>query len=127
VAQGTGLPRVLIVEDETMVRMMAASWLEELGFAVEEAGSAREALDKVRGAELVAAIIDIGLPDKKGDALAAEIRAMRAEIPIVIASGYDDKMIKTTFSGDPRVGFLGKPYLFDQLQEALRSLRVEKA
>src|SRR3546814_1707006 len=59
-----------------------------LGFRVEEAVTAVEALNKVRLADgrIDAALIDVGLPDRRGDSLAAELRAMYSQMPIVIAS-----------------------------------------
>jgi len=120
-------PCILIVEDEALVRMVIVDTLETLGFRVEEAGSATEAINKVkaRDGRIAAAIVDVGLPDRKGDALAGELRAMHADLPIVIASGYGEGALKDRFGGDPRIGFLGKPYQNEQLEAALRGLGVE--
>src|SRR3546814_2078739 len=70
--------------------MNAVEVLKELGFRVEEAVTAVEALNKVRLADgrIDAALIDVGLPDRRGDSLAAELRAMYSQMPIVIASGH---------------------------------------
>jgi hypothetical protein len=78
ILDGDRPPRILVVEDEALVRMVAVELLEELGFKVEEAGSAREAVDKLRAArgQVDAAIIDLGLPDSSGPALTG--RSMRA-------------------------------------------------
>ena len=63
--------RVLVVEDEVLIRMLAVDMLEELGFAADEAGNAAEALQKLdgSGADYALIFLDIGLPDKKGDDL----------------------------------------------------------
>ena len=85
-------PRVLLVEDEVLVQMVAKEQLQDLGCKVEVAGSVAEALDRVKliagGIDL--AIVDIGLPDTKGDVLAAALRTLYPKLPIVIASGYAD-------------------------------------
>ncbi len=122
-----GPKRVLVVEDEELVRMVAADALKELGYRVEEAGSATEAANKVRvaGAHIDAAIIDIGLPDRRGDALAAELRALYADLPIVIASGYTESALQERFGKDPLLRFLTKPYDIERLGKTLRSLGVE--
>jgi len=103
---------ILLVEDEVMLRMAATDLLEEMGFRVETAGSAREATARVvhAGAAYDAVIIDLGLPDRSGAELAREIRGSRADVPIVIASGYDETVLDEALAGDARVGFLGKPY-----------------
>jgi PAS domain S-box-containing protein len=120
-------PRVLVVEDEALVRMAAVEALGDLGFRVEEAASATEAIGKLRvlAGRIDAAIIDVGLSERKGDALAAELRAMSARLPIVIASGYLQQAVTARFEGDRLVGFIGKPYDREGLESALRALGVE--
>jgi len=116
---------VLLVEDEVLVRMVTADALQDLGFRVEEAASASEALGRVGvlDGRLDAAIIDVGLPDRRGDALALEIRNRFAQLPIVIASGYSDSFV-AGLEGDALVGFLGKPYDNQQLTSVLDRLGV---
>jgi PAS domain S-box-containing protein len=120
-------PRVLVVEDQALVRMAAVDSLKDLGFRVEEAASATEAIGKMRvlAGRIDAAIIDVELPDRKGDVLAAELRAMSAELPIVVTSGYPPEGVRVRFDGDRFVGFVGKPYDREGLESALRALGVE--
>ncbi|MCW5735423.1 MAG: response regulator [Enhydrobacter sp.] len=105
-------PRVLLVEDEVLVQMVAAEQLRELGYRVETAGSAMEAMNKIKllGADIGLAIVDIGLPDRKGDALVGELRALRPHLPIVIATGYDSTELARRFAADSKVAFIRKPY-----------------
>ena len=119
------MPTILLVEDETLVRMVTVDTLRDLGFRVEEAASASEALGKVGVLEspIEAAIIDLGLPDRRGDALAREIRERFARLPIVIASGYSESSLEGLGS-DELVGFLGKPYDSEQLTSVLGRLGV---
>lgn len=120
-------PRILIVEDEVLVRMMAVDALEIHGFAVEEAGTAEAALrhfETPQTSDIDAVIVDIGLPDRKGDVLAADLRARYPALPIVIASGYDESGFRQRFGNDPGMGFLAKPYDSTQLKNALRALGV---
>jgi PAS domain S-box-containing protein len=120
------LARILLVEDEELVRMIAVDHLEEFGFAVETASSATEAMNKLKllNGNLAAAIIDIGLPDRKGDILVGEVRAIYPSLPILIASGYGEDVLRERFGKDARVGFIGKPYAAGQLEGALASLNV---
>ena len=118
------LPEVLLVEDEFLVQMVAQEQLSELGCKVETAGSVTEAMNKVKriagGIDL--AIVDIGLPDTKGDVLAAELRALYPKLPIVIASGYGDDRVRERFAGDAQIIFLGKPYTMDDLRRVVDAL-----
>jgi CheY-like chemotaxis protein len=118
--------RILLVEDELLIQMMAVDQLEELGFKVETAASATEAMSKIkRDANLDAAIVDVGLPDRKGDVLIDEMRALHPSMPIVVASGYGEAALQQRFANDGRITFLAKPYATKQLKAALHQLNVD--
>lgn len=125
-SQNLTAPRVLVVEDEALVRMVAVELLEECGFVVEEAGTARDALTKfnARPAAFAAAIIDLGLPDRPGDQIAGEMRAARQDLPILVASGRSDEELQRRFADDRRVVLVGKPYSGMALVDALSALGV---
>jgi CheY-like chemotaxis protein len=119
--------RILLVEDEMLIQMLAVDQLESLGFKVETAASAAEAIRKIKlNGDLDAAIVDIGLPDRKGDVLIGEMRAIHPLMPIVIASGYGEPALQKRFENDKRIAFLAKPYATDQLKAALAALNVER-
>ena len=120
------LTRILLVEDDFLIQMVGLEYLEELGFKGEAAGSATEAMNKLKllNADFGAAVIDVGLPDRKGDILVAEVRAIYPCLPIVIASGYAEDALRAQFKGDASVVFLAKPYVAEQLGTALASLNV---
>jgi DNA-binding response OmpR family regulator len=120
---------ILLVEDEPLIRMVTAEMLCDAGFSVEEAATAAEAMAKLNAAVagFEAVIIDIGLPDRPGDALAQEMRQLSAHLPILIASGYDSGRITSIFKGDSRVSFVGKPYTGTVLIEALHAFGVDPA
>ncbi len=117
-------PCVLIVEDEILVRMFAVDVLEDAGFETIQAGSGAEALSlfEQRRNDLRAVVIDLGLPDRRGDEIAAEIRSQCPQLPIVIASGRSERELIERFAADKAVAVLPKPYteplmleLFDKL------------
>ena len=119
-------PRVLIVEDEVLVRMFAVDALEDEGFKVIESATASEAVAKLTQLEgaLAAVIIDLGLPDRPGDQLANELRAMRGDLPILIASGRSERELKERFQLDGRVGIVVKPFTGPMLLDALEKIGV---
>ena len=115
-----------MVEDEVLIQMVVTEGLEELGFKVDVAGSASEAkttLHELIGA-VDAAVIDMGLPDAKGDELVRDLRANYPALPIVIASGQDEGSLRHLFSGRTSMAFLGKPYTIENLCNALRAVGV---
>jgi CheY-like chemotaxis protein len=115
--------KVLLVEDEVLVAALAADALEELGYQTVEVTTARAARDVAAANEPLAfAVIDIGLPDGRGDALALELRVTRPDLPIVIATGYDGAHIDEALRKQQRTAVLNKPYDIGQLQKAIQAI-----
>lgn len=123
--QHSGPARVLIVEDEMLVRMFAVDALEDSGFQVLQAGDAAEAIAELaKATDVAAVIVDMGLPDRPGDQLAGEMRAQLQNLPILIASGRSERELKDRFAADKRIGVLVKPYTAAMLVNALAALGV---
>jgi len=121
-----GPPSVLVVEDEALIRMVTVDTLETLGFVVFEAGSAADAVAKLTsGHRIDAALIDMGLPDRKGDVLVGELRALQPTLKIIIASGYSAANIRKRVAEDAITKLLAKPFDARQLEAALKSLGLE--
>ncbi len=116
--------RILVVEDEVLIQMLIAEYLEELGFKSEVAGSASAAKLALLKGEFAAAIVDIGLPDATGDALVGELRGIYPGLPILVASGESEASLLDQFNGHERMAVLAKPYTIAQLNSALRSIGV---
>jgi CheY-like chemotaxis protein len=116
--------RVLLVEDETLVAMIAVDSLSELGYEVVEVATARAALEQAHPdcARFDFAVIDMGLPDRPGDHLIAELRKIRPNLPIIVASGYGESEVRRRFETDERFAFLNKPYERASLRAAIDSL-----
>jgi DNA-binding response OmpR family regulator len=116
---------VLIVEDEVMISDIAAEALLELGFEAIEVGSAEAAMDVARStAKFDVALVDVGLPDRRGDELVAELRALRSDLPIIIATGYADRALQDRFRNERRLVVLNKPYDIAQLHAAIDALAL---
>jgi CheY-like chemotaxis protein len=96
-----GPTRILLVEDEPLIQMLATDFLEDVGLKVDTAGTAREALNKLAlvSGGFAAVIVDIGLPDRSGDDLVREIRSIHATLPILIATGKGAKDVSEIFQG----------------------------
>ncbi|MGE0340905.1 MAG: response regulator, partial [Xanthobacteraceae bacterium] len=126
VFDGKGRNVILLVEDEVLVAAIAAENLRDIGFEVIEAASAKAALDYAMkdAATLKVAIVDIGLPDKKGDILAAELRKIRADLPIIVATGHSSDVLPKELLEAEKVAVLGKPYDLKDLQAALALVGV---
>jgi DNA-binding response OmpR family regulator len=106
--------------------MLAREYLEECAFKVDVASTAAEALNKLRlvPGGVDAMVIDMGLPDSKGDTLVREVRSIYPSLPIVIASGQGAANVREQFRGMISVAILDKPYTADQLKAAIRAVGI---
>ena len=103
---------ILIVEDEVVVSFFIRTLFEERGMQVAVAATAAEALQLIEtvGPRLVAAIIDVGLPDTPGDQLVGPIRSVLPDLPVIIATGFSETEVGRRFLDDERVRVIGKPF-----------------
>jgi signal transduction histidine kinase len=113
----TGYGAILIVDDEPMIRKMAAVFLKKHGIPVIEAGSGKEAIERLtsEGALVRAILLDIAMPDMPGDAALPMIRKLRPDVRVIISSGFHDRDVQQHFSNVEACRFLPKPYTTDQL------------
>lgn len=111
--------RVLLVEDEAMLRMLLEDMVEDLGY--ELAGSAASLDEATRlvatVAEIEAAIVDVNLGGVASFPIADELRARR--IPFLFSTGYGTDGIPERFRD---VQLLGKPYRRDDIHRAIEGL-----
>ena len=114
--------RALLVEDEPLVAMIAEEALISLGFDARSARNATEAVEQVESFDPELAVVDVGLPDMRGDALTRKLREMRPDLSVIVASGYDEGELSAQFADDDRVTILPKPYTEDDLARAARQL-----
>jgi CheY-like chemotaxis protein len=116
------LPAILLVEDETLVRLHVADHLRSRGFRVYEAANGAEALDIAMVKTVIDLVFsDVALPDMDGFALARRIRADRPAVPVVFASGHAD-IAAAAASFGPETHVFSKPYDLDELIVHFRSV-----
>lgn len=113
-----GKYRVLIVEDNLEVGRFANQILQDLGYETAWAANGQEALLMVGPDAMAfdAIFSDVVMPGMTGVALARELRLRRAELPVILASGYSDELARSACEG---VEFLAKPYSADQVSRIL--------
>jgi signal transduction histidine kinase len=107
---------VLMVDDEPVVRMLAAEMLEELGYRVREAPNAAEALEILAGPDRIDLLLtDIGLPGMNGRQLADAARARAPTLPVLFVTGYADSADVNGGAQAARTDFVMKPFVIEQL------------
>jgi CheY-like chemotaxis protein len=109
--------RVLVVEDELMIRMLLEGMLEDLGHTVAgQAGTIEEALTLAKQAEFDVALLDVNLNGKPITPVVA-ILAERG-LPFVFASGYGQRGVPEAYQDSPA---LQKPFQSEALAAALQA------
>lgn len=117
---GSGRRSVLVVEDEPIVRALAAEFLQDSGYETLEAAIPAEAIEVLNRISVDVVVSDIRMPgDEDGLDLAFWIRTNRPEIKIVLTSGYTMvSELREEFCDAP---LLRKPYPMDQLLDRVRT------
>jgi len=112
---GSGARRVLIVEDDVMIRMLIEDMLLDLGFAVAaQAAKVNEALAAVNSTEIDVAILDVNLSGETTGPVAEALAARGT--PFVFATGYGEHGLPAQFRNRP---LLKKPFQIDGLKRML--------
>lgn len=110
--------RILIAEDEPIIRMGLKGMLEELGHSVTAAANGREALEHHRRRRPELAILDIEMPFTNGLQAAAAMTRQRP-LPIIILTAYGQDSLIEKASDLPIHGYLIKPVTPQALSAAI--------
>lgn len=123
VAARYGRERILVVEDDDMVRGHVASQLTGLGYQVVAVSNSIEAIEVLNGAaEFDLLFTDIVMPGGiSGRQLAEQARVLRPTLPVLFTSGYAENAIVHHGRLDPGVDFLAKPYRRQDLALKIRA------
>jgi len=124
-----GTERVLLVDDEDVIVQMLRQILERLGYHVTARTSSSDALEAFRAQpdkfDLV--ITDMTMPNMTGDRLAGELNKIRSGIPVILCTGFSERMPeeKAAFWGIK--GFLMKPVVMKDLSRKIREVLDKKS
>ena len=118
-----GTETVLLVEDESAVRLLAKMALQRLGYHVLEAGSGVAALEvwDEHADEIELVVTDMVLPEGlTGRELAQRLRARKPGLKVLYTSGYSTEIVGRNFIVEQDIHFLQKPYTPQKLAQAMR-------
>ncbi|WP_347812974.1 response regulator [Novosphingobium sp. PhB165] len=122
----------MIVDDSKLARIVAAKALGQLqpDWQKVEAGSAAQALELLETEKVDVALVDFNMSEKNGLELAAELRAMRPDMPIaIITANIQDEIISQ--AREVGAAFIAKPVTSEALSGfvsgAALKLRTAKA
>lgn len=113
-------PQILIVDDDSAIRVMYDEILGKQGYRVATAGSGAAAIEAIEqlGEGVDVLVLDIGLPDADGDEVARNIVAMIGQRPTLFVSGWTDEFFDLT-NAPGRWLIMRKPVQVTQLIAAV--------
>jgi CheY-like chemotaxis protein len=88
------------------------------------AGDGREAVERFRtqAAEIVCVLLDLAMPRMDGEETFRELRRIKPDVRVVLATGYSDQEIAERFCSAGLAGFIEKPYRVEALSAKLRAV-----
>jgi len=118
----TGNEHILFIDDEETLIDLGKSMLKKLGYRVETRTRPDEALEIFGAAphkfDLI--ISDMTMPGMTGDSLASELMKIRPDIPIIICTGYSEKIDEQRAKGLGIKGLMMKPFTIRSLSKTVR-------
>jgi two-component system KDP operon response regulator KdpE len=121
-------PKILIVDDEDSIRRVLKLHLSAQSYRLEEATSAKSALEKARDFHPNLIILDLGLPDSNGMEVLKSIRSW-SDVPVIILTVTDDEKTKVELLESGADDYITKPFsvleLGARIKVALRHRSVE--
>ena len=112
--------RLLLIEDEDLVRVVIAQWLGRAGYQVDQAASGEEALERLTQGEYDLLLVDLNLPGIDGMDCLREAALSDSHATALVISGYGsmDRVVESMHLGAQ--GFLSKPFTPHELLEAVK-------
>lgn len=113
--------RVLVVDDEKIIRVMLDKIISDMGGEVTQAADGVEAValfrEKHEAIDLV--ILDMVMPNMNGDQCFKELQEIDNSVPIIVSSGFDKNSSITMLLENGAKGYLHKPFNIHELTEKL--------
>ena len=117
-----GSGTVMVVDDESFVRNVSRSMLAKMGFDVLTAADGRQGVEMLRaeGERIRLVLLDLTMPEMSGREALAEMRRLRADVPVILFSGYHVHESRDELSAEGVTGFLQKPFRYEDLLPVVR-------
>jgi DNA-binding NtrC family response regulator len=112
--------RILIVDDEPIVREAIQDWLVDAGYDVTTARTGEEALETVAKCDFDLVILDVRLPGKTGIRVLQEMKEAKPETKAIIITAYASPELRTEAMRLGAIHYLSKPIDPDQLEKRIQ-------
>ncbi len=113
--------RVLLIEDDSILNETLTDYLETSGFSVEACYDAAEGLEMLTLYDFQVVLLDLGLPDMKGETCLRKIRAEKPDMPVIVLTGRDDKQSCLDLLEAGADDYMTKPFSSEELIARMRA------
>ncbi|MFS9257188.1 response regulator transcription factor [Streptococcus infantis] len=107
--------KILIVEDEDMIREGISDYLSDCGYETIEAGDGEEALEQFFNHKVDLVLLDIQMPKRNGLEVLSEIRKS-SQVPVLMLTAFQDEEYKMSAFAALADGYLEKPFSLSLLK-----------
>lgn len=123
-----GNERILFVDDEKPVTQTMGRPLRNLGYQVVTRNSSLKALELFRAdpGEFDLVITDMTMPSMTGDELAEKVMEIRGDIPVILCTGFNEKITEEKAKAKGIRAFLMKPIMTDKMAAKIREILDQK-
>jgi DNA-binding NtrC family response regulator len=111
--------KVLLVEDEAVLRESVRDWLVEDGYDVECVETGEEALERIKKEEFGVVVLDLRLPDIDGLQVFEHAKELKPETKGVIITAYPSKESREKAKRLGLLDYLAKPFKVDDLEKLI--------
>jgi CheY-like chemotaxis protein len=116
--------RILVVDDEPMVRFLLVRFLEEEGHTVDEAADGADALEQLNRRAYDLLITDVHMPRMSGIDLVRAVRRQGNRIPLIVMDSYPDLFMESEV-GAEAFALLAKPFDLSEVRRVLQRLEPQ--
>ncbi len=120
----TGKGTILLVEDETPVRIFAGRALRNKGYTVLEADCAETAIELMQqhGGEVEVIVTDVIMPGMTGPTMIEKIIPQYPNVKVIFISGYAEDVFVNNYGSERSFNFLAKPFTLKQLASKIKEV-----
>ena len=113
--------KILVIDDEAVIREGVRRILEGDEFSVETSASGHLALERMQECDFDLVITDMTMPQMAGDRLARQLWDIRPDLPVILCTGYNEMISEDKATAMGIRKFLLKPVDKDELAVAIRA------
>jgi two-component system sensor histidine kinase/response regulator len=123
---GSGMTRVLVVDDEEMIRSTAMAFLEKIGLPSDAAQDGEEAMNMLRDGQYDLILSDVSMPGMDGIQLMREVKKSYPDLAFIIMTGYTGDYTYADIISSGASDYISKPFDMKELKAKIERIGREK-